>query len=118
MQLASEQTYRVLITHTTTTKTQEQHWQATLLGFPFIIEEAFSRDQVLMQIKERITDMVANAEIVTLHAPALSVTANGSSDELAIQGWGDRGIFKNDPDALQIFDDIEQERNRHLVGGE
>ncbi|MEZ4869813.1 MAG: hypothetical protein R3C14_51280 [Caldilineaceae bacterium] len=119
MQPAPEQTYQVLITHTSTVKTKdEQRWQATLLGFPFIIEEALSRDQAIAQIKERIADMVTNAEIVTLHAPALTVAANGSSDELAAQGWGDHGIFKNDPDALRIFDDIEQERERNLVGGE
>ncbi|MCB0062129.1 MAG: hypothetical protein KDE19_08445, partial [Caldilineaceae bacterium] len=54
-------------------------------------------------------------EIITVQAPAISVTANGTDDELTAQGWGDHGFFKDDPDALQIFDEIEQERDRNFV---
>ncbi len=119
MQSVTEQTYQVLITHTPSVKIENgPRWQATLLAFPSISEEGVSRDQVLAQIKRRIADMVAHAEIVTLQAPAVAVTKNGTDDALAAQGWGDHGLFKNDPDALQLFDDIEQERNCNLVGGE
>lgn len=119
MQAVAEQTYQVLVTHIPAVKIENGlRWQATLLGFPSITEEAGSRDQVLAQIKRRIADMVTHAEIVTLQAPALSVAENGASDELVTQGWGDHGLFKDDPDALQVFDEIEKERNRNLIGGE
>lgn len=119
MELATEQSYQVLLTHTPAAQIENGHrWQATVLGFPSIREEALSRDQVIAQIKRRITDMVTHAEIVTVQAPAFSVTANGTDDELTAQGWGDHGVFKDDPDALQIFDEIEQERNHNLIGEE
>jgi hypothetical protein len=119
METVTEQTYQVLITHTPAMKAgNRQLWQATLLGFPSISEEGVSRAQVIAQIERRIVDMVAHAEIVTLQAPALPVTANATDDELTAQGWGDHGLFKDDPEALQIFDEIEQERERNLIGGE
>ena len=40
------------------------------------------------------------------------------ADALVAQGWDDHGLFKDDPEALQLFDEIEEERDRHLVGNE
>lgn len=40
------------------------------------------------------------------------------TDTLPAQGWDDHGLFKDDPEALQLFDEIEEERDRHLVEGE
>jgi hypothetical protein len=50
-------------------------------------------------------------------APLLPRGKSNAHDELAIVGWEDYGLFKDDPDALKLFDDIEEERNRHMVGG-
>jgi len=43
---------------------------------------------------------------------------NGTDDDLAAQGWDDHGLFKDDPEALKLFDEIEEERDRNLVGSE
>jgi hypothetical protein len=116
MQTIPQQEYKVLMTYSPAAKTKGgQRWRATLLGFPDIVEEAFSRDQAIKQIEARLADMLAHAEIVTLHGPALPA-ANGLKDDLAAQGWDDHGLFKDDPTALQLFDEIEQERNNYSVG--
>ena len=119
MRNATEHEYKVLMTHSPVVKAKgSQRWRATLLGFPYIVEEAPSRDQAIHQIKARLDDMLTHAEIVTLHAPAFPIEANGAGDELTAQGWGDHGLFKDNPAALQIFDEIERERDNLLVGGE
>ena len=118
MQTSIQQEYKVLMTHSPATKAKgSQRWRATLVGFPDIVEEASSRNQAIKQIEQRLADMLTHAEIITVHAPTQPSAANGSTDELAAQGWDDHGIFKDDPAALQIFDEIEQERARNLVGG-
>jgi hypothetical protein len=118
MQTVSEHEYRVLMTHSPAAKTKGgQRWRATLLGFPFIVEEAFSRDQAIAQIKAHIADMLTHAEIITLHAPAFPIEVNGISNELTAQGWDDHGLFKDDVAALQIFDEIEHERDSYPIGG-
>lgn len=117
MQTVPQQDYKVLMTRSPVAKANGgQRWRATLLGFPTIVEEAFSRDQAIKQIEARLADMLAHAEIITLHGPALPMEMNGNSDELAALGWDDYGLFKDDPDALQLFDEVERERNNHLVG--
>jgi len=118
MQKVTEQEYKVLMTHTPPAKAKgRQRWRATLLGFPNIVEEAISRDQAINQIKARIADMLAHAEIITLYAPALPIEANGIRDELTTQGWNDHGLFKGDAAALQLFDEIERERDSYSIGG-
>ncbi len=34
------------------------------------------------------------------------------TDALHAQDWDDHGLFKDDPEALQLFDEIEEERDR------
>lgn len=118
MQTITQQEYKVLMTYSPTAKAKgEDRWRATLLGFPNIVEEALTRDQALRQIEARLADMLSHAEIITLHGPALPVEADDNYDELTALGWGDHGLFKDDPDALQLFDEIERDRDNHLVGG-
>ncbi len=93
-------------------------WRATLADYPSIVEEAFSREQAIDQIQKRIVDMLSHTEVITLRVPIQRLEPNGVPDELAAQGWADYGIFKDDPEALKLFDAIEQERSCHLVGGE
>lgn len=111
--------YKVLMTHLPVPKLNgKQMWRATLTDYPSIVEEAFSRDQVINQIKARIVDMLSHSEIITLRIPTSSAEPNGIHDELLVNGWDDHGFFKDDPEALKLFDEIEEERSRHLVGGE
>lgn len=118
MQTGTQQEYKVLMTHMPVAQAKgRQRWRATLLGFPDIVEEAFSRDQAIKQIEARLVDMLNHAEIITLHGPALPVEAHDSSDELTAQGWDDHGLFKDDLDALHLFDEIESDRDNSSVGG-
>lgn len=39
-------------------------------------------------------------------------------EALIVQGWSGHGIFKDNPETLKLFDEIEEERNRQWVGGE
>ena len=89
------------------------------MGFPGIAEEGASREQVIRQIQARIVEILRHSEIVTLTVPALpSQAVTQGEDELLAQGWDDHGLFKDDPEALKLFDEIEEERDRHLVGSE
>ena len=112
--------YKVLLTHCLppTPEDQREGWRATILGFPYIVEEAVSREQALSQLKARLDAMTLHSEVVTLTAPVLVPLENGTKDDLAAQGWTDHGLLKEDPETLQLFEEIENERNRHLVGGE
>lgn len=115
MHITTDTEYKVLLTHQPLhAPAGGQHWRAIVLDFPSIVEEAFSREEVLKQIKVRIDDITRNAEVVILTAPALPL-AQESTEELAAQGWDDHGLFRNDPEALRLFDAIEEERDRHPV---
>lgn len=120
MNTATNREYSVLVTHLPASEPNGRpwRWRATLLGFPDIAEEAVSRDQALQQIQQRIADLFRHSEIVTLPLPASSPAATEDAVALRAQGWDDHGLFKDDPEALQLFDEIEAERNRHLVGNE
>ena len=113
--------YKVLLTQSSppTPEGAQEAWRATILGFPYLVEEASSRAQVLNQLKVRLDEITRHSEIVTLTAPALSLPENGTEDELAAQGWDDHGLFKGDQEALHLFMAIEDERSRHIIiGGE
>ena len=91
---------------------QQRYWTE----FRSIVEEAVSREQALEKVKTRIADMASRAEIVTLQAPALPIESNETEDKLLANGWDDHGIFKDNPAALQLFDEVEKERDQHLIG--
>jgi hypothetical protein len=58
--------------------------------------------------------------VLITQAPVREPTpvATREDDELLAQGWDDHGLFKNDPEALKLFDEIEEKRDRLLVGDE
>lgn len=119
MHITTNKEYKVLLIHQplhASASGQQWQWRAMVLDLPSIVEEAFSREEVLNQIKARINEITRNAEVVILIAPALPLAQESSEEALAAQGWDDHGLFSNDPEALQLFDAIEEERNRHPVG--
>lgn len=120
MSSTAQKEYKVLLIHPSLAAPgsgQPRLWRATVLDFPSIVEEAGSREQVIMQIKARIDDILRHAEIVTLTALALPSVQEGPADALTAQGWGDHGLFTDGPEALRLFDAIEAERDQHQVGG-
>src|SRR5713101_7030920 len=109
MRIAATREYKVLLIPQPLTApdgSQQWRWWATVLGFPYIVEEACSREQVIDQLKARIDEITRHAEIVTLTAPALPLGPDGTEQDLATQGWDDHGLFRDDPEALQLFDAI------------
>jgi hypothetical protein len=117
MSITTNIEYKVLLTRqspATQEDGQQQCWRATVLGFPYLTAEACSREQALDQIKTRLEELLRHAEIVTVTAPALPLASN-SDDQLTAMGWHDYGFFANDPEALKLFDEIEEERNKHLI---
>lgn len=106
----------MLITHLPVSEPNSLPWRATVLGFPHIVEEAVSREQVIEQIQARLAETLRRSEIVTLIVPTVSPSAAAEKDDaLMAQGWDDHGLFKDDPEALKLFDEIEEERDRHLA---
>jgi hypothetical protein len=121
MSAATNEEYRVLVTHLPASEPNGSpwRWRATVLGFPDIAEEGASREQVIEQIQARLAETLRRSEIVTVTVSTLSSPATTEEDDaLGMQGWDDHGLFKDDPEALKLFDEIEEERDRHLVGNE
>ena len=117
MHITTNKEYKVLLTHQPLhTQADGQQWRAMVLDFPSIVAEAFSREEVLKQIKIRIGEMTRHAEVVILTAPALPLAQESPEQDLAAQGWDDHGLFKNDLEALQLFDTIEEERAKTGTG--
>jgi hypothetical protein len=109
--------YKILVTRPLPAEaenSQSSCWRATVMDFPSLVEEACSREQVIRQVQARLNELLHQAEIVTLMAPAMPLQ-NGADDELAAMGYRHYGVFANDPEALRLFDEIEEERNKHLI---
>lgn len=118
MSLIATTEYKVLVTHLPVSERNRSQWRALLLGFPDMVTEADSREQAITQLEERLRNLLRHSEIMTLTAPSTTDWAVNDDDALLAQGWDDHGLFRNDPEALMMFDEIEEERNRHTVGGE
>ena len=105
--------YQILLSRQSATTESAPHcWRATVLGLPELKSEACSRAEALEQIRQRLTEFLNQIEIVTINVPSTSL--NGTS-QLAAMGWDDYGFFADDPEALKLFDEIEEARNQHLV---
>ncbi len=123
--------YRVQIVHYPTQAGEQ--WRAVALSLPAVVAEGTSREDVLAEIKSQLADIDSMSEIVTIPVASLSGAANRNGDyseqngnrvEMSLleraraNGWADYGLFADDPGALELFDEIERERDKHLVGGD
>jgi len=82
------------------------------------IREGYSLEEFLEYFpsveREDAIAVLTEAERMTLERVAI----NGSrkaEDKLTAMGWDDHGIFNDDPAALDLFDEIEAERDKHIV---
>jgi hypothetical protein len=106
-----EQSYQVLITR----ENGHAAWRAVVLGMPAIFAHADTREKVIERVREKLGDALQWAEIITV-TPAIASNGNQSTgDELAAMGWKHHGMFKDDPEALKLFDEIEEERSKHFM---
>jgi len=102
---------QVLVTEECSDDRQQEVWRAVVLQMPHLMAEGENREQVLAVIKKMLTQSVRHAEVVTL---SLSDEAE-TGDKLAANGYRHYGIFADDPEALKLFDEIEEERNKNVV---
>ena len=106
--------YQVLLTPQPAAATEQTCWRATVLGFPDLVAEAYSREQALDRIKASLDELLRRSQIITVTVPAAPAALNGD-DELAALGYRHYGVFADDPAALKLFDEIKEERNQHLI---
>lgn len=78
---------------------------------PHLVAEGQSREQVLAGIKRMLSQSVQYAEVVTLSL----ADHEEKVDPLAGQRYRHYGVFEHDPEALKLFDFLEEERNKQVV---
>jgi hypothetical protein len=99
-------------------------WKAQVIAFPQFTAEGESREAVLEEIKEQLSTLEAESEIVRLplsQRAALPLEPAPPLDEelaakLRAMGYEYFGAFADDPGALELFDEIERERDQRLIG--
>jgi predicted RNase H-like HicB family nuclease len=103
-------------------KTEEKlKWKAQVIAFPQFTAEGNSREAVLEEIKEQLE--TAEGEIVSIRVKSsreVILEAAPPIDEeldakLKAMGYKYYGIFADDPGALEIFDEIERQRDQRLI---
>jgi hypothetical protein len=104
-------TVQVLLTEEFPDDQQHEVWRAVVLQMPHLVAEGDSREQVLAVIKKMLTQSVRRAEVVTLSL----LDQAEIEDPLVAKGYRHYGIFADDPEALKLFDEIEEERNKHVI---
>jgi len=96
-------------------------WRAYVVTIPAITAEGESREEVLEDIQRQIAEAIATSEFVKVPGPYPDkvVYGDGSELDLQLQKQGHRhyGSFADDPDALEVFDEIERLRDQHTIGG-
>lgn len=111
MTSVEQQNYQVLITR----ENGQAAWRAVVLGMPAVSAHADSREKVIEQIRENLSAVLQWAEVITV-TPAVASNGNQPArDDLAAMGWKYHGIFNDDPEALKLFDEIEEERGKHFI---
>ncbi len=123
---------------------QGERWKAAVDGLP-VQAEGDSREAVLAEVQQQLTAVLSNGETVSL---ALNGTAAKAEPETApaeagvgrvgdpnpppiseaemaeiearlrARGFVHFGVFKNDPGAFDLFDEIERQRDLRTFGGE
>ena len=99
-------------------KKPTSRWRAVVPALPACEAEAETREDVLAQIKEEITQY--HIEVVKIEVPEAEnlYRSNGNLNQLEedpILKFA--GIFRDDPTLDEMFDEIERQRDARRVGG-
>lgn len=97
------------------TKKPNSPWQGVVPALPSCIAEASTREEVLAQIRDELTQ--AQIEVIKLEVPPNGAAGHAPLAALSSfeQEWPDYAKFKGDPTWDAIFDEIERERERNRV---
>jgi len=94
-----------------------ERWKAFVVAIPAISAEAESREAVLEEIRRQLAD-IATSEITTVPGPVPEKVMEGDGSELDLRlrkmGYRHYGIFADDPGALELFDEIERQREQTI----
>ena len=91
-------------------------WSATVPALPGCTVEAPSRLEALEKIRRRITEVASRTELVRVDVPAVPVTDGDQRTGPVSTPWEWYGAFKGDATWDQLFDEIERQRDAHLMG--
>jgi predicted RNase H-like HicB family nuclease len=100
------------------TKKPTSRWRAVVPALPTCEAEGETREDVLAQIKNEITQY--HIEVVKIEVPEVKALygSNGNLNQVEedpILKFA--GIFRDDPTLDEMFDEIERQRDAHRVGG-
>ena len=90
-------------------------WRAAVPILPDCAVEAPTREQALEKIRERITVVTSHSEVLRLRVPAAPKTTGEQLSEASQTPWQWFGAFQNDPTWGLLFDEIERQRDAHLM---
>jgi hypothetical protein len=109
--------YRVQVFRITTDGVER--WKAFVVTIPAISAEAESREAALEEIRRLLAEAVATSEITMVPGPVPEKIVDGDGSELDLRlskmGYRHYGIFANDPGALELFDEIERQRDQQTI---
>jgi len=97
------------------TKQTDLNWRAFVPGWPECTAEASTRDEALNEIRLKLAEAVSRSEVVRLDLPAPDDKVRFQAEDGPSDEWFDYGIFSNDSTWRQLFAEIENNRNQHLI---
>ena len=90
-------------------------WRAVVHELPDCTVEAPTRAEALERIQQRITSIARSTEVVRI--PVAVLPKNVQETPLFTQTpWHWFGISQDNAIASALYDEIEQQRERHLIG--
>lgn len=92
-----------------------QQWRAVVHELPDCVAEATTRDEVLQRIKQRVTKIINRTEVVRMEIePELALASQKFRHETP---WDYFGSRKGEDVIARLYDEIEQQRDAHTIGG-
>ncbi len=100
------------------TKKPTSRWRAVVPALPACEAEAETREEVIAQIKDEITQY--HIEVVKIEVPDAENSHRQNGHPVEIESnpllkWA--GAFRNDPTWDEMFDEIERQRDATLARG-
>ena len=99
-----------------------EQWKAIVPSQPELAVVAASRELALQEIEKQLGQVMARGEVVTFlvkDAEPKKALEELSLDELEellrARGFTGLGVFKDDPEALVMFDEIERQRDQDIL---
>ncbi len=83
-------------------------WRASVPSIPNCEVEADTREKVISQIKEKVTSFASQTEVIQVEIPIKPQFQNAQLEKFF-------GIFKDDPNWAEMFEQIEKDRDNFGV---